>query len=125
VTLTDGDVAALARQAVDLLDPRISIRIDPDAADDPYRWGRRSWLVETAVFQVYVSEADEASEALARMLEAMSGEITDPEHGSARAFPTCPGHVHPARVAVDGRDVVFRCPDTDEVVARVRPDLPS
>jgi hypothetical protein len=124
VTLTDGDVAALARQAVDLFDPELAIRIDPGDPVDPYRWGRTSWLVDAGVVGVEVTTQDSPADALARLLDQLSEHGSEGERFWGRAFPTCPGHPHPARVEVDGSDVVFRCPDTGDTVARIRPDLP-
>jgi hypothetical protein len=45
VTLSDGDVAALARQAADLFEPELTVRVAPAANDDPYRWGAHGWTV--------------------------------------------------------------------------------
>lgn len=45
MALTDGDVAVLARQAVDLLDPGADISIEPADPVDPYRWNAQAWLV--------------------------------------------------------------------------------
>jgi hypothetical protein len=50
VALTDGDVAALAREAADLLDPELEIAIQPDDRADPYRWDRaHGWTVRVHV----------------------------------------------------------------------------
>lgn len=50
MALTDGDVAALARQAVDRIDPELEIAIEPDVASDPYRWDRpHGWTVRVTV----------------------------------------------------------------------------
>jgi hypothetical protein len=125
VTLTDGDVVALARQAVDLFDPELAINIDPADPVDPYRWGKNSWRIVAGAIAVDVGGSDSPAETLARLLDQFSEYGSEDERFWGRAFPRCPGHQHPARVTVEEPDVVLRCPDTDEVVGRIRPDLPS
>jgi hypothetical protein len=125
VTLTDGDVAALARQAVDLLDPDIEIRIDPKDPVDPYRFGAQSWLIHTFGVDVYASAADSYAETLARIIDQLSEYGSESERFWGRAIPPCPGHSHPARVTVEEPVVVLRCPDTGDVVARIRPEVPA
>jgi hypothetical protein len=45
MTLSDADVADLARQAVDQRDLALEIRIVPADPVDPYRWGTPAWTV--------------------------------------------------------------------------------
>jgi hypothetical protein len=45
MTLSEGEVAALAREAVDRLDPAIDITIEPADPVDPYHRESRAWLV--------------------------------------------------------------------------------
>jgi len=45
VTLTDPEIAELARQAVDSVAPDLPVHIAPAANDDPYRWGSAGWTV--------------------------------------------------------------------------------
>ena len=125
MSLTDGDVALLARQAADLLDPASDVRIEPADPVDPYRFGSQSWVVRTPVANVGASAEDSAAELLARLVDQMSayGDEAAPFYG--RAFPACPGHRHPARAVVDGSEVVLRCPETDHEVARIRPAVPA
>jgi hypothetical protein len=124
VTLSDGDVAALARQAVDLLDPESAINIEPADPVDPYRLGAQSWLVRTSLVDVYINSADTAASTLARIIDQMSEYGSETEKFWGRAFPRCPGHRHPATVVVEEPFVVFRCPDTGDEVARIRPLVP-
>jgi hypothetical protein len=72
VTLTDGDVAALARQAVDAVDPTIDISIEPADPVDPYRWNTQAWLVWPLLdghrsFSVYLDSGLTPDEALDRL----------------------------------------------------------
>jgi hypothetical protein len=45
MTLSDADVADLARQAVDKHNVGLDIRIVPADPVDPYRWGTPAWTV--------------------------------------------------------------------------------
>src|SRR5579859_1250915 len=126
MSLTDGDVAALARQAVDLLAPDIEIKIEPDADDDPYRYGPRSWLVWPLIdgrrmFGVWLQSTMTPAQALARLLDGL-GEASESGRFWGTAFPAClPGHRHGARVREDSQEVVLVCPQTDEEAARISP----
>ncbi|MDT4906679.1 MAG: hypothetical protein QOH52_4695 [Pseudonocardiales bacterium] len=128
MTLSDGDVALLARQAVDLFAPDIEIDIVPEDPVDPYRWGAQAWLVWPLIDDrrsvgIRVAGSASPSEALAHLLDQLS------EYGSATKrhwgvpFPSCPGHGHPADVTAEDGDVVLRCPDTGDEVGRIRPDV--
>jgi hypothetical protein len=45
VSISDGDVAALARAAVDRIDPDLEVRIEPADPVGPYRWESAAWTV--------------------------------------------------------------------------------
>jgi hypothetical protein len=132
MSLTDGDVAALARQAVDLLDPEIAIDLEPADSADPYRWGRHAWLVwplidGTRSFGIYLSSVDTPVDALRRLLDQLASDVPETARFRGQPFPPCAaGHPHPADVAgEDEWTIVLRCPRTGEVVRRVVPDLPN
>jgi hypothetical protein len=70
--LTDGEVAALARRAVDEVDPTTEISIEPADPVDPYRRDPRAWLVRPLLdgrppFGVYLDSGMTAAEALDRL----------------------------------------------------------
>jgi hypothetical protein len=116
VTLHDGDVARLARQVVDLLDPTLDIRIDPASMYDPYRRGQQRWrvVVPTAHGEVTIPVAATMSPVDA--VEALLDGVRNSHH----PFPPCrPGHDHPSRLAEarDGAPALI-CPQTAEVVVR-------
>ncbi|HKC28398.1 MAG TPA: hypothetical protein VKB75_10330 [Jatrophihabitans sp.] len=72
MTLTDGDVADLARQAADKLDRHADVRIVPSDQVDPYRWGSRSWRVEIGDrISVLIHDTDSPGRALARLEAAV------------------------------------------------------
>jgi hypothetical protein len=68
VTLSDGDVAALARQAVDWVDRDLDIRIAPADPVDPYRWGAAAWTVSAGTATSYITADMSAEEALAKLI---------------------------------------------------------
>jgi hypothetical protein len=143
VTLTDGDVAALARQAVDLLDPGVDIAIEPGDRADPYRWAAgRSWVVWLLVdghrvYDISLTAGRTPAEALGRLLDDMSNDVAETDRYWGQAFPAClPRHPHPADVvwsdpqddddgAMGPDSVTLRCPATGETVARLVPDVPG
>jgi hypothetical protein len=45
VRLSDVELTQLARDAVDSVDPALSVRVAPSANDDPYRWGAAGWTI--------------------------------------------------------------------------------
>jgi hypothetical protein len=45
VALTDAELAQLAQDAADSVEPGLAVRIAPAANDDPYRWGSHGWTV--------------------------------------------------------------------------------
>lgn len=130
MSLTDGDVALLARQAVDLLDPDIEIAIEPEDPVDPYRFGHQAWLVRPVLddhgrFAARIQSTDSPVAALALLLEHLADHSGASALFRGRAFPPCPGHDHPADIEVEDDLVLLRCPETDEVVTRLRPELPT
>jgi hypothetical protein len=130
MSLTDGDVALLARQAVDLLDPDIEISIEPEDPVDPYRFGHQAWLVQPVLdahrrFGARIQSTDSPVAALGLLLEHLAEHSGASELFRGRLFPPCPGHDHPADIEVEDQEVVLRCPDTGEAVARIRPALPT
>jgi hypothetical protein len=88
VSLTEGDVAQLARQAVDLVDPRIEIHIEPAKVDDPYRFGPHAWLVYPLFdgrrsFGVYLVSSDSPAEASEKLRDAIGGYVREGDVGTA------------------------------------------
>ena len=67
MTLSDSDVAALARQAVDARDPNADIKIVPADPVDPYRWGTAAWTVSTDRATSYLNADMSAEAALAKL----------------------------------------------------------
>jgi hypothetical protein len=68
VTLSDGDVAALARQAISRGDRDLDIRIVPADPVDPYRWGAAAWTVSAGGASSYITADMSADEALAKLI---------------------------------------------------------
>jgi hypothetical protein len=67
VTLSDGEVAVLARQVVDRRDPELEIEIVPADPVDPYRLGQPAWTVSAGGATSYLTADMTAEEALARL----------------------------------------------------------
>lgn len=72
MTLSDGDVAALARQVVDLRDPDLDIEIVPADPVDPYRLGPPAWTVSAGGATSYLTAEMTAEQALARLTADLS-----------------------------------------------------
>lgn len=127
--LTDPQVAVLARQAVDLLDPQVAIEIEPRDGDDPYRFGAGAWVAWPLLdghraFGMGVDAGMTPAEALARMVDILSEYSSESSRFWSAAFPGClSGHRHPSGVEAAEDEVVLRCPATHEVVDRIRPAL--
>jgi hypothetical protein len=68
VTLSDGEVAAMARQAVDRGDRDLDVRIVPADPVDPYRWGAAAWTVSAGGATSYITADMSAEEALAKLI---------------------------------------------------------
>jgi hypothetical protein len=68
VTLSDGDVAALARQAVDRRDSGLDIRIVPADPTDPYRRASAAWTVSAGGASSYITAGMSEDEALAKLI---------------------------------------------------------
>lgn len=72
MTLSDADVAALAREAVDQYDPNLDIHISPADQLDPYRWGANAWTVSAGRATTYISADMTAEDALAKLSADLS-----------------------------------------------------
>jgi hypothetical protein len=68
VTLSDADVAALAREAVDKRDANLGIHIAPADPVDPYRWGTAAWTVSAGGASSYVTADMSVADALAKLI---------------------------------------------------------
>jgi hypothetical protein len=68
VTLSDADVAALAREAVDRRSLDLDIRIVPSDPVDPYRWGTSAWTVRAGGASSYITADMTADAALAKLI---------------------------------------------------------
>ncbi len=68
MTLSDADVAALAREAVDRRSLGLNIRIIPPDPVDPYRWGTPAWTVTAGGASSYITADMSASAALAKLV---------------------------------------------------------
>jgi hypothetical protein len=67
MSLHDGDIAELAREAVDHKDPRLEVRIDPLGQNDPYRLGAEAWTVTAGGRSSYVTSSMTWREALDKL----------------------------------------------------------
>jgi hypothetical protein len=68
MTLSDADVAALAREAVDRRSPELDIRIIPADPVDPYRWGAQAWTVSAGEASSYITADMTRDDALAKLV---------------------------------------------------------
>lgn len=73
MTLSDTDIAALAREAVDRRDPDLDIRITPADPVDPYRWGTPAWTVSAGGASSYVTADMTTEQALAKLIADLAG----------------------------------------------------
>ena len=126
VTLTDGDVAVLAGQAVGLLDADVRTVIEPADPVDPYRRRSTAWTVWPMLDRhrtvgVRVESSWTAADALARILDALSRHVADTRTFWAHTFPICPGHEHASDISVRDGEVVLSCPVTGVESERLRP----
>jgi hypothetical protein len=67
VSISDGDVAALARAAVDRIDPDLEVRIEPADPVDPYRWENAAWTVYAGSASSYIVASMTEEEALEKL----------------------------------------------------------
>jgi hypothetical protein len=68
VTLSDADVAALAREAVDRRSLDLDIRIVPADPVDPYRWGAAAWTVFAGGASSYITADMNVEAARAKLI---------------------------------------------------------
>jgi hypothetical protein len=68
MSLTDSEVASLARQAVDRRDPELDIRIEPADPVDPYRRESAAWLVHVGNASSYIAASMTEQEALEKLV---------------------------------------------------------
>jgi hypothetical protein len=72
VTISDGDIAALAREAVDRRDPDLEIRIEPADPVDPYRWENKAWTVHAGGASSYIVASMTEKEALDKLVQDLA-----------------------------------------------------
>jgi hypothetical protein len=72
LTLSDADVAALAREAVDQRDLNMDIKIVPADPVDPYRWGTAAWTVSAGGATSYITADMSAQAALSKLIADLS-----------------------------------------------------
>lgn len=77
MAISDADVAALAREAVDRRDPKLYIRIAPADPVDPYRWGTPAWTVTAGGATSYVTADMSVGDALARLIADLGKDKAD------------------------------------------------
>lgn len=70
--LSDGDIADLARAAVDRIDPDLDVRIEPADPVDPYRWETAAWIVRAGSASSYVVASMTWHEALDRLVRDLA-----------------------------------------------------
>lgn len=68
MSLHDAEVAALAREAVDLKDPRLAIEIEPFGQYDPYRMGVEAWTIYAGGCRSFVTASMTWQEALQKLI---------------------------------------------------------
>ena len=68
MTLSDADVAALAREAVDHRDIDLDVQIVPVDQHDPYRWGAIAWTVIAGGASSYITADMTPQDALAKLI---------------------------------------------------------
>jgi hypothetical protein len=67
MSLSDGEVAELARQVVDRLDADLQIVIVPADPVDPYRWDVGAWTVSAGRATSYITADMSRGEAIAKL----------------------------------------------------------
>jgi hypothetical protein len=73
MTLSDADVAALAREAVDRRNRDLDIRIVPADPVDPYRWGAVAWTVFAGGESSYITANMTREDALTKLTADLGG----------------------------------------------------
>ncbi len=68
MALTDGDIATLAREAVDHISVDQGIRIVPADPVDPYRSGTAAWTVVAGGASSYITADMTYQDALAKLI---------------------------------------------------------
>jgi hypothetical protein len=68
MTLSDGEVAELARAAADRVAPNADVHIEPADPVDPYRWGTVAWTIRVGAASSYIVGSMTADEALEKLL---------------------------------------------------------
>jgi hypothetical protein len=74
VSISDGDIAALARAAVDHIDPDLDVRIEPADPVDPYRWETAAWTVYAGSARSYIVASMTKEQALEKLVQDLAGE---------------------------------------------------
>ena len=72
VSISDSDVAALARAAVDRIDPDLDVRIEPADPVDPYRWESGAWTVHAGSASSYIVASMTSEEALDKLVRDLT-----------------------------------------------------
>jgi hypothetical protein len=54
VPLTDPELAQLAQDAADSVEPGLRVHVAPAANDDPYRWGSHGWTVMVENVRIWI-----------------------------------------------------------------------
>ena len=68
MTLSDADVADLAREVVDVHNPELDITIVPADPVDPYRWGTQAWTVSAGGATSYLTASMSREVARAKLV---------------------------------------------------------
>ena len=72
MSLHDGDIADLAREAVDQKDLQLEVRIDPLGQNDPYRLGPEAWTVTAGGKTSYITASMTWHQALDKLVEDLA-----------------------------------------------------
>lgn len=70
--LSDGDVAELARAAVDRIDPDLEVHIEPADPVDPYRWEAAAWTVHAGGASSYLVASMTEGQALDKLVHDLT-----------------------------------------------------
>ena len=72
MSLHDGDIAALAREAVDHKDLKLDIQIAPVGQNDPYRLGTAAWIVSAGGASSYITADMTWRDALEKLIRDLA-----------------------------------------------------